>query len=247
MIPKPFARVDVAYGDADVRRARITARARQSEAPRFESAARAAVQQADVAARASSRSLVRRAAARSRGARCARAARGIVSRCRRGPRRCCTTRGCSRQHAAPIPVMSVGNLTVGGTGKTPIAAWIACASLRRAGRAPAIVMRGYGGDEPLVHARLNPEHARLIAARIVSRQCATRSKRAADVAVLDDAFQHRRARRDRGHRARERRTLDAEHALLPAGPLREPLVALCTRIAASSSREKRRQTERVRP
>src|SRR5262245_66368183 len=55
----------------------------------------------------------------------------------------------------PIPAVSVGNLTVGGTGKTPIAAWIA-RGLASLGARPAIVLRGYGGDEPLVHQALNP-------------------------------------------------------------------------------------------
>ena len=54
-----------------------------------------------------------------------------------------------------IPAVSVGNLTVDGTGKTPVAAYIA-ARLAERGMKPAVVMRGYGGDEPLVHARLNP-------------------------------------------------------------------------------------------
>src|SRR5947209_12496985 len=54
-----------------------------------------------------------------------------------------------------LPTLSVGNVTVGGTGKTPVAAWIASELINR-GERPAIVLRGYGEDEPLVHARLNP-------------------------------------------------------------------------------------------
>src|SRR5438128_2040120 len=55
----------------------------------------------------------------------------------------------------PLPAIAVGNLSVGGTGKTPLAAWIAeyCAAR---GRTAAILLRGYGGDEPLVHRRLAP-------------------------------------------------------------------------------------------
>ncbi|MEO5589715.1 MAG: tetraacyldisaccharide 4'-kinase, partial [Gemmatimonadaceae bacterium] len=64
-------------------------------------------------------------------------------------------RGIAKVVQPDIPVVSVGNLTVGGTGKTPVSAWIA-ARLLSSGRAPAIVLRGYGGDEPLVHSRLNP-------------------------------------------------------------------------------------------
>src|SRR5262249_8949694 len=62
--------------------------------------------------------------------------------------------GWLRTHHAPISVVSVGNLTVGGTGKTPIAAWIARGLAARGAR-PAIVLRGYGDDEPLVHRSLN--------------------------------------------------------------------------------------------
>src|SRR5712664_2449371 len=53
-----------------------------------------------------------------------------------------------------IPVLSVGNLSVGGTGKTPVAAWFA-RQLSEKGATPGIVMRGYGGDEIMVHRRLN--------------------------------------------------------------------------------------------
>src|SRR5437667_3158057 len=58
--------------------------------------------------------------------------------------------------AAPdLPTISVGNLTVGGTGKTPFSAWLAFKLKVRA--RPAIALRGYGDDETQVHARLNPD------------------------------------------------------------------------------------------
>ena len=63
--------------------------------------------------------------------------------------------GLLRSHDLALPAISVGNLSVGGTGKTPVAAWIAAELLSRGAR-PAIVLRGYGDDEPLVHATLNP-------------------------------------------------------------------------------------------
>src|SRR4051812_4626603 len=59
-------------------------------------------------------------------------------------------RGILRTHETAIPAISVGNLSVGGTGKTPVAAFIA-SELQRRGAHPGIVLRGYGGDEPLVH------------------------------------------------------------------------------------------------
>src|SRR5215831_18166638 len=55
----------------------------------------------------------------------------------------------------PIPAVSIGNLTVGGTGKTPMAAWVANGLATR-GAKPAVILRGYGADEPLVHQALNP-------------------------------------------------------------------------------------------
>ena len=64
--------------------------------------------------------------------------------------------GVLSSHPTPIPALSVGNLTVGGTGKTPIAAYLARTLLQR-GAKPAIVLRGYGDDEPLVHRALNPD------------------------------------------------------------------------------------------
>jgi len=122
-----------------------------------------------------------------------------------------------------LPAISVGNLSVGGTGKTPMAAWVAQWLLTR-GLRPAILLRGYGADEPLVHERLTPE-AIVVADPDRVRGAARALARGAEVLVLDDAFQHRQAKRD----------LDivlvaAEQSgsqrLLPAGPLREPIAAL---------------------
>src|ERR1700712_3448551 len=60
-----------------------------------------------------------------------------------------------RSHAPRLPALSVGNITVGGTGKTPVSSWLA-PQLAARGAWPSIVLRGYGDDEPLVHARLAP-------------------------------------------------------------------------------------------
>lgn len=131
--------------------------------------------------------------------------------------------GALAAHQAGVPVLSVGNLSVGGTGKTPIAAW-AARCLLDAGARPALVLRGYGGDEPLVHERLNPGVPVVAKA---DRVAAARDARArgADCIVLDDGFQHRRLARDV-----DWVLLAAEHAesarLLPSGPLRESRDAL---------------------
>ena len=131
--------------------------------------------------------------------------------------------GVLRAERLPVPAISVGNLSVGGTGKTPVAAWIA-AELRALGARPAIVMRGYGADEPLVHQRLNPDVPVIVNAdRVAGARAA--AAQGATVVVLDDAFQHRRAARDVDLvlLAAEQ---GAAHRLLPAGPLREGRAAL---------------------
>lgn len=129
-----------------------------------------------------------------------------------------------RVHATAVPALSVGNLTVGGTGKTPLAAWLAH-QLHDRGATPAVVLRGYGDDEPLVHRALNPGVPVIVSADRVAGSYEAR-RRGCDVVVLDDAFQHRRARRVAdivivsadGWRGSRRH-------LLPAGPWRERLPA----------------------
>ena len=148
---------------------------------------------------------------------------------------------------AGVPVISVGNLTVGGTGKTPLVAWIARLILSEgfrpavvsrgyrgsAGRGPLLVSEGSGplvgpgvaGDEPYLLARTLPEIRVVVGSdRVAGAQEAHRA--GAEVVILDDGFQHRRLARDL-----DIVLLDAEEPfgnfrLLPAGPLREPLRAL---------------------
>ncbi|HEY2026437.1 MAG TPA: tetraacyldisaccharide 4'-kinase [Gemmatimonadaceae bacterium] len=123
-----------------------------------------------------------------------------------------------------VPVLSIGNVSVGGTGKTPMTAW-AAERLRRVGARPAIVLRGYGDDEPLVHRRLNPDVNVVVDADRVRGVLAAQAA-GADCVILDDGFQHRAIARHA-----DWVLVPAEHAmngnrLLPAGPLREPLSAL---------------------
>ena len=124
-------------------------------------------------------------------------------------------------HARPtaVPALSVGNLSVGGTGKTPMSAWCA-ARLQAMGASPAIVLRGYGDDEPAVHRILNPQVPVIATPDRVLGTARARSS-GADVVVLDDAFQHRRAARvaDLVLLSADRWRADA--AVLPAGPWRE--------------------------
>ncbi len=124
-----------------------------------------------------------------------------------------------------IPAVSVGNLTVGGTGKTPVSAWVVEA-LRERGRRPGVLLRDYGeGDEVAVHRVLNPQSTviaetdRLVGiARLADAGC--------DVAVLDDGFQHRRVARsvDLVLVSADAWTHTRWH--LPAGPWREPFEAI---------------------
>ena len=120
-----------------------------------------------------------------------------------------------------VPVLSVGNLSVGGTGKTPVAAWFAHRFSEK-GAAPAIVLRGYGGDEIIVHERLN-ERIPVIA--VADRVRGIRQAIAAgvNVVILDDAFQHRRAGRDADVLLVNADAWLGKPRLLPAGPWREPL------------------------
>jgi tetraacyldisaccharide 4'-kinase len=127
-------------------------------------------------------------------------------------------------HPTPIPALAVGNLTVGGTGKTPIAAFLARCLLDR-GATPGIVLRGYGEDEPLVHRTLNPSVRVFVSAdRLAGTVDAQRA--GCDVVVLDDAFQHRRIQRVADIVLVSADAMwDKRRHFLPAGPWREPLAA----------------------
>jgi tetraacyldisaccharide 4'-kinase len=139
-------------------------------------------------------------------------------------RRTLYDRGLLRSWALAIPAVSVGNLTVGGTGKTPVSAWLVTQLASRGAR-PAVVLRDYGGDEALVHAALN--RGVLVVTGADRVEAARRAReRGADVAVLDDAFQHRRARRNADVVLLSADGWHASRRLLPAGPWREPLSAL---------------------
>ncbi|MDB4886516.1 MAG: Tetraacyldisaccharide 4-kinase [Gemmatimonadetes bacterium] len=133
-------------------------------------------------------------------------------------------RGILRTIEPPVPALSLGNLSVGGTGKTPVAAWAARA-LRARGARPAIVLRGYGGDEPLVHARLNPD-VPVVADPDRVRGAATAAEGGAVCVVLDDAFLHRRIARVADWVLVAADDWHDDARVLPAGPLRETTAAL---------------------
>jgi len=162
-------------------------------------------------------------------------------------------RGWLRAHRLRWPVISVGNLSVGGSGKTPLVIRLADL-LTQNGVAVDVLSRGYGrssdrieavdangiadrfGDEPLLIARRTGVPVVLGASRyhagLFAEQRLDSSARA--VHLLDDGFQHRRLARDADivvvHRS------DFEERLLPAGRLREPVGSL-TRASAIVLRE----------
>jgi tetraacyldisaccharide 4'-kinase len=132
--------------------------------------------------------------------------------------------GWLRTHHAAVPVVVVGNLTMGGTGKTPAVEYIA-RYYRQHGRRVAILSRGYGAsdgrnDEALVlEANLDDVPHLQAADRVASAHTAVEELES-ELLVLDDGFQHRRL-----HRDLDIVLVDATQPLdwcLPAGLLREP-------------------------
>lgn len=127
--------------------------------------------------------------------------------------------------ATPVPTISIGNISVGGTGKTPMAAWVVD-QLRQRGAVPAVLMRGYGGDEPLVHSVLNPRVP--VYANPRRRDAAAEAiAHGATALVLDDGFQHRQMPRDADIvLVSADQWSDIPVRVLPAGPFRERLTSL---------------------
>jgi len=125
---------------------------------------------------------------------------------------------------ADVPVVSVGNLTVGGSGKTPISSWIA-RYYAGEGIQPGIVLRGYGGDEARVHRRL-AQSAIVVESpdRVAGSNQAAAS--GAQVVILDDAFQRLDIERDLNIVLISAESGRAVRWTLPAGPWREGVSAL---------------------
>jgi len=127
---------------------------------------------------------------------------------------------------APRPVISVGNLTAGGTGKSPMVRWL-CGQLRAMGRSPAVVMRGHRGgersDEALEHRMEMPGVPVVVGAdRRGAIERLLAGDPGVDAIVLDDGFQHRRVARDFNLVLVDATRPAIDGALLPLGWLREP-------------------------
>lgn len=133
-------------------------------------------------------------------------------------------RGSLRIRPTVIPAISIGNLTVGGTGKTPVAAWCAKELIKKGAR-PSIILRGYGDDEWKVHALLNPGVPVVVSPdRLMGITSA--SVKGANCAVMDDAFQHRQAARVADIVLLSADRWNGRVQLLPTGPYREPFSSL---------------------
>ena len=124
----------------------------------------------------------------------------------------------------PVPAISVGNITVGGTGKTPMVRWLV-RLMRRRGWTPGILHGGYAADEPALHRQWFPDLP-VVADRDRLRGAGRAMSMGADLLVLDDAFQHRRIGRDLDIVLVAAETWTGHARLLPRGPYREPPSAL---------------------
>jgi tetraacyldisaccharide 4'-kinase len=139
-------------------------------------------------------------------------------------------RGWKKSFRAEVPVISVGNLTVGGTGKTPCVEYVA-RHYRDCGRRVAILSRGYGSaggpnDEALVLEENLPDVPHLQGADRSELARVALEELESDVLVLDDGFQHRRLARNVDVVLIDA-TLPWGHGyLLPRGLLREPRSSL---------------------
>jgi tetraacyldisaccharide 4'-kinase len=147
---------------------------------------------------------------------------------------------------AAVPVICIGNPTVGGAGKTPAAQWLAGLAAAR-GLRPAILARGYGGrlegpvlvdsarhgpadvgDEPLLHAR----HVATVVARNRPAGAALAVADGADMIVMDDGFQNPALAKDLSILVVDGASGLGNGRVLPAGPLRAPFRPQLARAAA---------------
>jgi tetraacyldisaccharide 4'-kinase len=151
--------------------------------------------------------------------------------------------GLARADRLPVPVVVVGNLIVGGAGKTPTVLWLV-ERLRAAGRRPGIVSRGYGGADKVTEVRADSDPRQvgdepvLLATRsraplFVGRRRAQAGRALleahpnVDVIVCDDGLQHLALARDVEIVVADGRG-NGNGCLLPAGPLREPAARVRT-------------------
>jgi len=175
--------------------------------------------------------------------------------------------GFRKMKRLPVPCVAVGNLVVGGAGKTPTASWLT-SFFRKEGLRPAVISRGYGGvrrgpervtvgegaesaglygDEPVMLARRHPDVPVVVARDRWAAGMDAAVTWKAQVVVADDAFQHRRLERDLDIVVVDATRFFGNGRLFPAGPLREHPrglrradVVLITRGSEAEALEERR-------
>lgn len=148
-----------------------------------------------------------------------------------------------RQQSLPVPVIVVGNLVVGGTGKTPFILWL-LTQLKALGHRPGIISRGYGrrtdasliveashlpeqvGDEPLLLAQAGQVPVAVGRDRLAAARALLTQHPELTVLVSDDGLQHLSLPRQLEFCLFDGRVGIGNGRLLPAGPLREPLSRL---------------------
>lgn len=151
--------------------------------------------------------------------------------------------GLLKSYRLPVPVIVVGNLSVGGTGKTPLVLWIV-ELLRKQGYRPGIVSRGYRGrvrnpqsvtatsdpvlvgDEPVLLAQRAQCPVWVGVDRVRVARALLSARPDCDVLVSDDGLQHYRMQRDFEIAVVDGRLRFGNRLMLPAGPLREPVSRL---------------------
>jgi tetraacyldisaccharide 4'-kinase len=146
-------------------------------------------------------------------------------------------RGIFRSYRMPVPVIVVGNITAGGTGKTPLVLWL-CDFLVQQGHAPGIVSRGYrgrgqtmavnentlpgiAGDEPVLLARRSGCPVWIGRDRVAAARALIAANPECDVIVSDDGLQHYALQRDLEIAVTDGSRGTGNGLPLPAGPLRE--------------------------
>ena len=170
-------------------------------------------------------------------------------------------RGWLRVRRAPVPVVSVGNLTVGGTGKTPCVEYVA-RYYRNLGRRVAILSRGYGAagganDEALLLEENLPDVPHLQGPDRAALAVTAVEELDSEVLVLDDGFQHRRLARDLDLVLIDATIPFGYGHLLPRGLLREPVSGLrrarvavlsrCDQVDAAERGHLRQRLARIAP
>jgi tetraacyldisaccharide 4'-kinase len=163
--------------------------------------------------------------------------------------------GILKSYSMPVPVIVVGNISLGGNGKTPVVMWLV-EQLRNHGYKPAVISRGYGGSAKLPTSVDAHSNASIVGDEpvLIASRCACpvwvgvnrvhvatellKTHAECDIIISDDGLQHYALKRDVEIIVTQPERRANKPRLLPAGPLRESLVRLNTVDAVVSNGEK---------